>query len=120
MVLKDEADACAAKLREVVRVQSERVSPVERNRPARRPVERAENVEQRAFPRSTRADDRERLPSLKRKRDAAEDDERLPRRGIRFVNVASLESLGHMFKPVPARGCPLRVVRRRRACCPPS
>jgi hypothetical protein len=61
VVLKDESDPRAAELGEQARIERERVDPVKRDGAARRPVERAEDVEQRALARAARPDDRQRL-----------------------------------------------------------
>jgi hypothetical protein len=76
MILEDEPDAAVAEGRQLARRQRERVLAGQRHRARRRPVERAQDVKQRALAASRRPHDRRGVAGVHGKRDVLEDAKR--------------------------------------------
>ena len=108
MILKDETDPATAKVGQLRLVEHERIFAVEPHAAGRRPIERADDVQQRALARSARPDHGQILAGRKRERHAAEHFERLrPRREL-LGQITDNE-----FRHMSVVSCQLSVVNRR-------
>src|SRR5262249_41613784 len=83
--------------------QGERVRAVEADGALGRPIERAEQVQERAFAGAARAHDRERLAAVEPERDVAEDRERAAPRRVGLAGVVDFQghSWIHWWVPCP-------------------
>ena len=94
MLLKDEADALAAKVGEAGVVEGERVLAIERHLATRGSVECAENVEQRTLAGTAGAEDGDDFAGGQREGNFAQDDQRIGPRGELFGDVLD-DEVGH-------------------------
>ena len=91
MVLKDETDVPVAVVGEAAFAEGERILAVEPHGAGSRPVERAEDVQQRALARAGRPHDGEGVAALHLQADAAQHGQRAGARGIFFTEVLDLQ-----------------------------
>ena len=91
VILKHEADRSIAKGREPVRRELERVPAVERDRPGRGRLERAQDVQQRALAAARWTHDRRGVARFERERHVRQDRQRACRARILFAEVRDAE-----------------------------
>ena len=102
MVLKHEADRTVAEVGKLRLREGERVGAVEADGAAGRPVERAEQVQERALAGAGRAHDGERLAAVEAERHVTEDGERAAPCRVVFAELFDLK--GHRTSLACASG----------------